>query len=73
MAADVSQCWCVVSLVDRLVHRSEVIAVEADSYRLKEEQERSEPNGQATAYKQSRAGGEIGRFRTIFLGAGVER
>jgi DNA replication protein DnaC len=27
---------CVVSLVDRLVHRSEVIAVEGKSYRLKE-------------------------------------
>lgn len=35
---------CVVSLVDRLVHRSEVIAIEAESYRLKEAQERSELN-----------------------------
>ncbi len=35
---------CVVSLVDRLVHRSEVIAIEAESYRLKEAQERSERN-----------------------------
>lgn len=33
---------CVVSLVDRLVHRSEVIAIEGTSYRLKEAQERSE-------------------------------
>jgi DNA replication protein DnaC len=35
---------CVVSLVDRLVHRSEVIAIEGESYRLKEAQERTERN-----------------------------
>jgi DNA replication protein DnaC len=33
---------CVVSLVDRLVHRSEVIAIEGKSYRLKEAEERSD-------------------------------
>lgn len=33
---------CVVSLVDRLVHNAEVIAIEGQSYRLKEAQERSE-------------------------------
>ncbi|MCP4239948.1 MAG: ATP-binding protein [bacterium] len=31
---------CVVTLVDRLVHRSEVVAIEGESYRLKEAQER---------------------------------
>jgi DNA replication protein DnaC len=35
---------CVVSLVDRLVHRSEVIPIEGKSYRLKEAEERSERN-----------------------------
>jgi DNA replication protein DnaC len=35
---------CVVSLVDRLVHRSEVIAIEGKSYRLKEAEERSNRN-----------------------------
>jgi|SRR5580658_66303 DNA replication protein DnaC len=35
---------CVVSLVDRLVHRSEVIAIEGKSYRLKEAEERSHRN-----------------------------
>src|SRR5450631_4466303 len=35
---------CVVSLVDRLVHRSEVIAIEGKSYRLKEAEERSDRN-----------------------------
>ena len=33
---------CVVSLIDRLVHNAEIIAVEGDSYRLKEARERSE-------------------------------
>lgn len=33
---------CVVSLVDRLIHRSEVIAIEGKSYRLKEATERTE-------------------------------
>ncbi len=32
---------CVVSLIDRLVHNSEIICIEADSYRLKEAKERS--------------------------------
>jgi DNA replication protein DnaC len=33
---------CVVSMVDRLVHRAEVIAIEGESYRLKEARERAE-------------------------------
>jgi DNA replication protein DnaC len=33
---------CVVSLVDRLVHNAEVIAIDGESYRLKEAQERSD-------------------------------
>jgi DNA replication protein DnaC len=33
---------CVVSLVDRLVHHAEIFAIEGESYRLKEAQERSE-------------------------------
>ena len=33
---------CVVSLVDRLVHNAEILAIEGESYRLKEAQERSE-------------------------------
>ncbi len=33
---------CVVSLVDRLVHNAEVVAIEGESYRLKEAKERSE-------------------------------
>ena len=32
---------CVVSLLDRLVHRSEIISIEADSFRLKEAKEES--------------------------------
>jgi DNA replication protein DnaC len=33
---------CVVSLVDRLIHNAEIIAIEGESYRLKEARERSE-------------------------------
>jgi len=32
---------CVVSLVDRLVHRAEIIQIEGDSYRLKKARERA--------------------------------
>jgi len=32
---------CVVSLVDRLMHRAEVVRIEGDSYRQKEAQERA--------------------------------
>jgi DNA replication protein DnaC len=33
---------CVVSLVDRLVHNAEILAIEGESYRIKEAQERSD-------------------------------
>lgn len=33
---------CVVSLIDRLVHHSEVVAIEGESYRLKEAKDRAE-------------------------------
>jgi DNA replication protein DnaC len=42
---------CVVSLVDRLVHRAEIIPIEGESYRLKEARER------ATERKRSRKKG----------------
>lgn len=38
---------CVVSLVDRLMHRAEVISVDGESYRLKEARERTEARGNA--------------------------
>jgi DNA replication protein DnaC len=37
---------CVVSLVDRLVHNAEVIAIDGESYRLKEARERTERHTQ---------------------------
>ena len=33
---------CVVSLVDRLVHNAEIVAIEGESYRLKEARDRAE-------------------------------
>jgi DNA replication protein DnaC len=32
---------CVVSLIDRLVHRCEIVGIEGDSYRLKEAKARA--------------------------------
>jgi len=37
---------CVVSLVDRLVHNAEIVAIDGESFRLKEAQERSEQRAQ---------------------------
>jgi len=45
---------CVVSLVDRLVHRSEIINIEADSYRLKEAIEESAKRKAARETKKSK-------------------
>ena len=45
---------CVVSLVDRLVHRSEVVAIEGESYRLKEAHERSERNAKQRRTSKAR-------------------
>lgn len=46
---------CVVALVDRLVHRSEILSIDGDSYRLKEAKERAERRAsQRSAGKKSR-------------------
>ena len=42
---------CVVSLIDRLVHRSEIINIEADSFRLKEAKEQTAIRMAARAVK----------------------
>lgn len=46
---------CVVTLVDRLVHRAEIVAIEGSSYRLKEARERSQQKAQSRATRQRRA------------------
>lgn len=40
---------CVVALVDRLIHRAEVIRIDGDSYRLKEATERADAKAKARA------------------------
>jgi DNA replication protein DnaC len=45
---------CVVSLIDRLVHRSEIINIEADSYRLKEAKEESAKRKAAREARKSK-------------------
>lgn len=43
---------CVVSLVDRLVHRAEVLSIEGESYRLKEARESAEARSRQRAAKK---------------------
>lgn len=43
---------CVVTLVDRLVHRSEILTIEGDSYRLHEAKQRAKRKGRKKAAKQ---------------------
>lgn len=45
---------CVVSLIDRLVHHSEIIAIEGDSYRMKEARERATQQ-KSTSTKKGRS------------------
>lgn len=45
---------CVVSLIDRLVHHSEVLAIEGDSYRMKEAKEQASKRRSAKAAKSSK-------------------
>ena len=40
---------CVVSLIDRLVHRCEIVAIEGESYRLKEAKARAEKKAASRA------------------------
>jgi DNA replication protein DnaC len=42
---------CVVTLVDRLVHHSEILSIEGESYRLKEAQERAVARAKARAHR----------------------
>ena len=42
---------CLVTLIDRLVHRAEIVPIEGESYRLKEAQER---NARKTAARVGR-------------------
>ena len=46
---------CVVSLIDRLVHRCEVVAIEGESYRLKEAKARTAQQAAARASKGRKA------------------
>jgi DNA replication protein DnaC len=43
---------CVVTLVDRLIHHSEIVNIEGESYRLKEARERAERQAQQRKQKQ---------------------
>lgn len=49
---------CIVTLVDRLMHKAEVVFIEGDSYRQKEAVERAELRAQKKRGKGKKAGGE---------------
>ena len=46
---------CVVTLIDRLVHRAEIVALEGKSYRLKEAEERAARNAKSRSPKTRQA------------------
>jgi DNA replication protein DnaC len=46
---------CTVTLVDRLVHRSEIIEIDGDSYRLKEAKERQLQRSSSRRSKKPKA------------------
>ena len=45
---------CVVTLVDRLIHRTELVTLEGDSYRLKEAKERAEQKAKKRSAQRSK-------------------
>jgi DNA replication protein DnaC len=45
---------CTVTLVDRLIHRSEIIEIEGESYRLKEAKERKAAKAKSRKEKSNR-------------------
>lgn len=45
---------CVVTLVDRLVHRAEIVSIRGDSYRLKEAKQRAADKAKARTRKRAR-------------------
>jgi DNA replication protein DnaC len=47
---------CTISLIDRLVHRCEVVAIEGESYRLKEAKARTELKAAQRRVARSKAG-----------------
>lgn len=50
---------CVVSLIDRLIHKSEVILIDADSYRVKEAKEENAKRKQERSNRKKQTGNSI--------------
>ena len=46
---------CVVTLVDRLMHRAEVLPIEGESYRLKEAMDRAAQKASARSAKRTKS------------------
>jgi DNA replication protein DnaC len=59
---------CLVTLIDRLLHRAEIVPIEGESYRLKEAKERAAQKAAArTARRRGRAPAPAGRAPTLPL------
>jgi DNA replication protein DnaC len=52
---------CVTALVDRLVHKAEIVAIDDESYRAKEAKERAERKADERKTKRKRRGTGGGR------------
>lgn len=55
---------CVVALIDRLVHRAEIVQVDGDSYRLKEAKEREERRASDRAARKKSSKGPTKALKT---------
>jgi len=56
---------CVVSLIDRLVHHSEIIKIDAESYRLKEAKEQSEKQKNLASINQKSLARKLVAFSSL--------
>jgi hypothetical protein len=48
--AGVPNATCVTALIDRVIHRADVIAIEGESYRLREAEKRAGKNQEGTKH-----------------------
>ena len=51
-----SSAACVVTLVDRLIHRSEIVQLDGECYRLREAKERAAKRSKARSRRNAKTG-----------------
>jgi hypothetical protein len=60
---------CIVTLIDRLIHKAEIVKIAAESYRLKEARERAESRSKQRKRKSKRSAKTSARKRSVPDGA----